>query len=241
MKKNSLLIAAFFLSFQTFLLAQKDTARLKQIEEKIEIISKYKEITDRDFQSKSISLDAKIDKAILDFDRQNSNVQILGLIGIIGGLASIIGGYFWVLGLIRTKVDEQITNLLETEKDKFKQLILSIDEEYQLRENKKIAVISNESIHFIDDFLNKSGFKQINHYSPNDTINADTDLIFLNNELGKLDDAFIKELADSKKLLFYFGGNKSFLYDAKNVNFANSRFQIYGNLINTLRYQNTIK
>ena len=67
-------------------------------------------------------------------------------------------------------------------------------------------------------------------------------LVFANNEDGKLDKSIVRQYLDKETALFYFG--KSGTWDYQNdapeisikINFANSRAQIYGNLMSSLEF-----
>lgn len=68
------------------------------------------------------------------------------------------------------------------------------------------------------------------------------DVVFANNDDGQLDKAVIREYVHEDTLLFYFGKSSSwdFANDtpeiSRKINYANSRAQIYGNLMSSLEF-----
>ena len=121
------------------------------------------------------------------------------------------------------------------------------NEEFRLKEEKAILVISktgNDDT-FMKSFFKGMGFGDVNYSRIDKVKNINRyDLILFNNEKEEKNadhslefDIVSKTKADA--VCFYFGSNKFELDEYKNkLNFANSRVQLYGNLINSLRWKN---
>ncbi len=73
------------------------------------------------------------------------------------------------------------------------------------------------------------------------------DVIFANNEDGTLDKAAIRQMVTEDKVFFYFGKAGTWDYQndtpeiSRKINFANSRAQIYGNLMSSLEFLELVK
>ena len=144
----------------------------------------------------------------------------------------------------KTKIDDKFDSFFISEKEKLIQLIDSQILENSLRKNKRILVLTatNQDDSYIRSFFLKMGFEKLSYISTDDyqSVSADIDLVFINNETN----TFSKQLIESYindtrgKLVFYFGAdriNPSWLSENK-VTTANNRVQLYGNLINALKY-----
>ena len=137
-------------------------------------------------------------------------------------------------------------------------LIQNLIEKYEevnvLKRKKRILIISSsptpKNVNFINSFFNNREFNfeklTTNVYQ---TPEKPFDIIFANNEDGKLSQNMLKEYLEKHAgtCLFYFGKvHWTYREDTEEnpdvhkindrVNLANSRAQIYGNLISTLKY-----
>lgn len=110
----------------------------------------------------------------------------------------------------------------------------------------KILVISgeNSSTAFLESFFDEKKFPNVKFkpeagFTPN--------VIFANNEDGTLDKAVVRQMVKEDMVLFYFGksGTWDFANDtpelSRKINFANSRAQIYGNLMSSLEFLELVK
>jgi len=124
------------------------------------------------------------------------------------------------------------------------------DLEEMLIKTKKIKIIGETPDNLIS-LLTQVGFLRKNLFTNADEEVKDFDVYFINNETGTLnlidESSRVTEL--SKKVhVFYFSSKRGELFPTEKlpyeerhrVNFATNPAQIYGNLINTLKYQHRL-
>jgi len=110
----------------------------------------------------------------------------------------------------------------------------------------KILVISGDSgsIVFLESFFDEKKFPNVK-FKPE--AGFAPSVIFANNEDGTLDKAVVRQMVKEDMVLFYFGksGTWDFANDtpelSRKINFANSRAQIYGNLMSSLEFLELVK
>lgn len=166
-------------------------------------------------------------------------------------LAIILASIFLVLNKLSPK---WYTNLIQKWVEKY-------EEVNRLKEGKKILVVNDEKFEnekFIKKFFDKKGFKNVRFVEKGSVEkilkSEDYDLIFANNEGEGLVQEELETWLKFKKysVLFYFGKpgswdyrkyehlNQTDLEFLERLNFANSRSQIYGNLLSTLNLHDTL-
>ena len=121
--------------------------------------------------------------------------------------------------------------------------------EKQLFETKKILIWGETDSNFIEGALKKIKF---NHKNITKDDTQDFDVLFINNLKGSLDkqdmiDKAKQCLTNDKICLFYYNATGVFFPNKDldestqdRINFATNAAQIYGNLLNTLKYQDKI-
>jgi hypothetical protein len=110
----------------------------------------------------------------------------------------------------------------------------------------KILVVSGEesSTAFLESFFDAKKFphvkfKQEPGFTPH--------VIFANNEDGMLDKAAVRQMVKEDMVLFYLGQSRTWDFEndtpelSRKINFANSRAQIYGNLMSSLEFLELVK
>ncbi len=126
-----------------------------------------------------------------------------------------------------------------------KKALEAIDEMNNLK-TAKILVVSNGDDTFLKSFFKEKKFDNIKFiqmpsaYQP--VSDFDYELVFGNNDNNALDKAELRKFVREDNLLFYFGKPSSWDFASdtpelsKKINFANSRAQIYGNLMSSLEF-----
>ncbi len=99
---------------------------------------------------------------------------------------------------------------------------------------------------FLKDFFAEKKLTQVKFLPISDTVIPVTDfrykIVFANNEDANLNKALVREYVKNGQAIFYFGPQGSWDYSVdtleikRQINFANSRAQIYGNLMSTLQF-----
>jgi len=254
--------AKFFIYFLSLFLclsiiptiAQKNDS-LEELNNRVKILEGQKENLDK----QSELLQDKFDIETKDFSTiakeikvdQKINNWIVYLIGFFG-IGSLISFWGLVKKHIEKKVKEKAEKLInEVYKEKEREILEMAkkqNEEFQLKEKKSILIISKNKDEepFMEKFFNDMEFSTPEHQSLREVNNLKKfDLILFNNEKQEIDHSDILNIITKTKfdtLCFYFGSDR---FDGKEfkdrVNFANSRVQLYGNLINSLRYQSLLK
>lgn len=110
----------------------------------------------------------------------------------------------------------------------------------------KILVLSGEksSNEFLQSFFEEKKFPNV-RFKPEKGFTPD--VIFANNEDGTLDKDVVRQSVKEDMVLFYFGKAGSWDWQndtpeiSRKINFANSRAQIYGNLMSSLEFLALVK
>lgn len=194
--------------------------------------------------------------------------QLSGYKETVQWLSGALVGLVAAFGLIYYFLDESYKKKLETKVAEFDQKLTTrlteifnenesvvnsiLDKanvEKQLFDNKKILIWGEEDATFIESALRKIKF---NHKNITKDETQDFDVLFINNLKGSLDK---KDMIDKAKAclendnicLFYYNASGIFFPNKDldestqdRINFATNAAQIYGNLLNTLKYQDKI-
>jgi hypothetical protein len=172
-----------------------------------------------------------------------------------------IGLIIWLRNYAMKKAKEMVNNEFNNKADDIEKLVKEKNEEFQLRHNKKILIVtpdySNED--HLKKFMQKMDFKIENikyqPFKPTIDITENYDIVIFNDENG-LSDSKSYDYQEQKNgieeylskfpeetMPFYFG-KKHIENINKNSNkiiaFVNTRTQLYGNLMNALRYQDKL-
>lgn len=239
-----------------FVQAQQSTdARLRTLENKVSMLeqSAQAKATELDgkFANKAGELDNKFQELTLQFRENTSFVYIFAIAFASGTVLTLVVGWFSLLRklpkIAEQKVQDKFEALFERDKEKLIALIKQQDIDTQLREHKRIIVLhaADADLSFLKRFFDDKDqrfkqieYKRIDDYAPS----SEHDLVFFHNDNGDLDKAKIVETANRtppRAVCFYFGSGR---VDTpgdldRRFAFANARTQLYGNLMNALRYQ----
>lgn len=237
--------------------------QVKNLEEKNEKLEKEIRIWQKNIEMESKGLDNKSlfmenNLNLIKEEIRTEQTKINGLFTFLFGLIGFIGiGGFWRIKKYVNKraqeYAEKIINKLFPEKEKeLIEMIKKQNEEFQFKEKHSLLVVSNKEG---DELFLRRFFKEMK-FNPK-KIDYETldkcktkrsikeDLVFFNNEEKTMEHDVLLDILSKTKdtsLCFYFGPDR---FDGKEfkdkVNFANSRVQIYGNLINSLRYKSLLE
>lgn len=252
MRKIKLIILLGFVVLYTNSLcqAQDNTKEIDQLENRIEILEKRSELLNERFQTKSESLDLKFQKEAAQL---NEDHTILKWLLILFGSVSIFGfmiGYYRILNkaekIAEEKIEMKLSQFFEEKKENFKSLIDQQVEENKLKLNSHIQVLTpkDDDQQFAKNFFVEMGFKHVEYDTVGASLNIGSvpDLVFINDEECKVDEVTIKKYIDElprEVVFFYFGKGKIDLRHDR-LAYANSRLQVYGNLMNALTYQSLL-
>lgn len=236
--------------------AQQSTdTRLRALENKVSLLeqSAQAKATELDgkFANKAGEMENKMRENLL---AQREEFFWAKAVAITGGSVSVIAVIIAIISFARKihviaeqKAQEKFDALFDRDKDKLLALIKQQDIDTQLREQKRIIVLhaADADLSFLKRFFDDKDqrFKQIEYKRIDDyTPSPEHDLVFFHNDNGDLDKTEIVKIAGStpsRAVCFYFGpGRVDTLGDLdRRFAFANARTQLYGNLMNALRYQ----
>ncbi|UCH97776.1 MAG: hypothetical protein JSV88_13235 [Candidatus Aminicenantes bacterium] len=145
------------------------------------------------------------------------------------------------------EIMKKIAYYFDTEESNLQRLVEEADLN-RLKNKMSILVLSpvRADISFIKDFFKRARFPNVNfQYTDNITNLKSANMVLFNNDDGKFDHKEILNIIAKTKddvYCFYFGQNRFESGDYKDrVSFANTKLQLYGNLINALRYQEFMK
>jgi len=235
----------------------KVTKRVEQLEEHNEMINeKFQMLSEKitnKFGIESQKIDLEIGQIKNKLEGDISYIKIIGYtvgsVTILGLIISIIALYRKIYKVAAQKVEDKFETLFNENREKLIRLIQLQDEELQLKQNKKIIVLSGEvsSDSFLRSFFATKGFRNVRFEVLKQPIEfAESDVVLFNNEDNKLDKKLIQERASKtpkETVCFYFGASRiEFQPEIDNrVAYANSKMQLYGNFMNALKYQELLR
>ena len=241
--KEKVVLMIFLLFMTNLCLAQKDSLKLKSLEDRIQIIEGFKENTKEGLKIDFTKLETKL-------NRDYSHLETCGYVFGSLSLVLIIGACWKGKAYVDEKIKEKFDKIITEYENHILEVIRKEDIEQKLILKKKILVLTakNGDDAYLRKFFKAMKFSIDNvNYEKVDTYKVydNYDLIFINNEAGDFDEnlteTYFKE-SNSTSVLFYFGSNTKVTPEQKNrMGFANSKPQIYGNLINLLKYQDILK
>jgi hypothetical protein len=215
--------------------------QLKKINEKIQIVELKKEV---DSAKEGIK------------DTRNLLYWIVGIgICIFGIVVSafaalythFLNKYHKSRMLAEREIRERIAYYFDTEESNLQRLVEEADLN-RLKNKMSILVLSpvRVDISFIKDFFKRARFPNVNfQYTDKITNLKSANMVLFNNDDGKFNHKEILNIIAKTKddvYCFYFGQGRFESGDYKDrVSFANTKLQLYGNLINALRYQEFMK
>jgi hypothetical protein len=196
----------------------------------------------------------KLEKFVTDAINENNkdiegSKKLLSFVLFIGlpiTLLSLIGLYFGAIKKARKEVKDKIEGIVEKNRDELIRLIDSQEFDTKLRTNKRILVLGASDVANTDlkSIMEKMKFQNLRFRTVNNyTAFQDYDLIVFNNGDGTfpqqvITDYIIREGNDHIAFVAYTTKN---LDRHDKLNFANSRFTLYHNILNTLKYSEVLK
>ena len=234
-------------------------ANIADLQKRIATLEDQRDLLKKDFENKKNELANAItaQKNQLDKDanqlRENikKKYYLLGLGAIIFGsvaLISIITTFLRLRSFIEKSMRKVIGKVLNDRKDLILKLVAEQDTELKLREQKRVLVLTpagSDDI-FFRNFLTGTGFSNADFQtSKGDYSDSEADIVILNDKDNLFDkgriQALLRELP-RRTIRFYFGHSQIDVPEPyKDITaFATAPTQLYGNLMNALRYQSVL-
>jgi hypothetical protein len=137
-----------------------------------------------------------------------------------------------------------VATLLEVNRDKILALIKSQEIEQNVKQNSKIHVItaSEEDKAYLERFFEEVGIAKVSYAigKPYQPIASDIDLVIFDDHRDtKADHDLFNEYiqnSDDEKPLFVFFGKHFNAINREKVNYSNSKFTLYNQVVNSLKY-----
>ncbi len=238
------LFAMILLLFLSSSLAAQEKDSLQVLEERIEVLERQKEQMEKDFELESRELTQKAQQIELDLKGKFFWLGLFASTTIISLFVLLFTLYRHAKKIASSKIEDLFEDLFNEDRSKLVQMINSLDEEVLLKKQSSIVVFSprRAPLNFLKDFFREFDFKNVRFYSIEEKADLKkVDVVFLNNENEQLSIAEILQQAENspQETVFFLFGKKYLTTEelSGRIAFANSRMQLYGNLINALRYQ----
>lgn len=221
-----------------------------------DLLNKQLEMIEADLQNSFTAKSLEIDKKNLEIEKHFKTSWAVIFFGILGGVAGLFAIFFSLRKYIENqamqmaskKVTEDISELIEVNKNQLEQLIDTHNLEKKLRKEKHILAIveTEQDKKGLEDFFKDVGIDRVSYrvnepYSPPE---PHIDLVLFRdtrdkNNYQEIHDFFKKYIENSARdnLLFIYYGSNQLDYSKEYVNFANSKFTLYNQIINSLTYQ----
>lgn len=226
--------------------------RIKILEGQKDNLNKQSELLQEEFKLKAGNLDAKFTENKLSIDQDLATVRWMIYAFGLGLIGTLIGYLFYFKNFIQKrteaiaeeKIDSLLSNIVEHKKQELIHLIRSQDLENELRQKSLILVLCESEADKASMLLFFEAVKIKNvDYELSETFKtpaSNYDLIIFNDyrDTKKNHDLFeeyIKELANTN-MLFIFFGNRFNTPNRDKVNFANSKFTLYNQIMNSLKF-----
>ncbi len=249
MKKIKVIsLFCLFLLQSNYMLSQ-NSAKLNptDIERRLSTLENYKENIDN---VSKIEVQAAKEELKKEFDSDYKNVRnLLALILGLGLPATLYTVYMMFWGVnkkMKNLINEKIETIVEHKREEIIKLINNQEFEKNLKNNKKLLVISenedaqDEIKRMMSNFKFKNLAFRINKSFQNI---PEHDLIIFNNCDDSLTQQDINEFMDSitDEDTYFVAYTSKQLERNPRLNFANSKFTLYHNILTTLSFVETLK
>ncbi len=249
--KNTLIFISVFIFTQIHPVFGADADnlnhRIDSISQRLERIEKSWDNLQKGFENKKEELKSSNEKEFIRFEKEYRNNYWYSLFGSfsLGAIVAIISLYLSIGKIIKHNLIELFQCELHDNRHILIDMITRKEKDIKLKTKKKILIVSPEGsdLSFFKKALSTWGFTNVDYKYLSEKYQFDSaDVVIFNNWDHKFklieDVNKIIETSPETTLKFYFGpriGESSEL-----ANFANSKSQLHGNLMNTLQYHEVL-
>ncbi len=236
---------------------------VQQLEQRVQQLEAQNNLLKESYQNKKDALEADYKKKLdaLNVEMREIRQQVredsllikvfFGTFVIIG-ISIIVSAWQGAKTFAERQAAKMIEDVFDKKKEDFLRLVEKQNTEKQLRQTKRILVLTPDghSKTFLEEFFRESEFQPpyFESFTLADKIDfSNYDVVLFNNDDGKSFSKDRTEIVETirkmpeKTLAFYFGGQPNvMLEDTTKFASANFRSQLYGNLVNALRYQDLL-
>jgi len=188
----------------------------------------------------------EIEKQMDKVDESKKTLELLLYFGIPGTIVSLVIVFFTCITYSRKLINKRIEDLVEQKRDSIIRLIETEAFDQKLLNNKQLLVISGteETEEQMKKFLLKLKFKKVKYRRVGDLDTLpDYDLMIFNTPDGGVPQETIDELMDRSQDEddCYVAFTHDHLRRDPKLNFSNSRFTLYHNILTTLKFAELVK
>jgi hypothetical protein len=245
--KNLLFMLFMLFCFNVLAEKQNIDTNISKFENRIEILEGQKENLEDNYSNKIESLNIKYDQSISNLNNKLYwciSIGIATIILIIGGCIKI---YRSALKFAQKEIEKRLTNLLKDNENNIRKLINSMEIDNRIKNNKSILVLCRtiENKDYCQKLFDEFDFKHVNtKLIENYKELTGYDLKVIDNHSNKFSNELIEEFinkSSERELFLYFGEyNPKLKKHHDKINFANTKFTLYTNLINLLKFSEAI-
>lgn len=231
------------------------TIRIESLEDELANQNKKLELSERElqvlFKEKQMVQDTEFNSLSNKLKEDYDLIKQLSFWGLGLTVSSLIALFFGGKKYIQGKLNEKFDKIISEQESNIIEIVESHDIEKRILRTRTAVVLTaeNEDEAFIKNFFNKIGFnrdnitfKKVNNHQDI----GEVDLIFVNNDNdhfeSSLIDDYFNNSSDNTVLFYYNTTRKTYNNNSvsNRMSFANSPTQIYGNMINLMKYQQVI-
>lgn len=234
-------IFTLLLLFPLFIFGKDDSTKISQIDKRLTILEQYKQMmtehSKMEYEKSAKKLEDKND------EQTNTIILTFGTFIVIAlGALGLNAFNFWNLNKkIEGKINTRIESIIEQNREDILSLVKDEGYEKNLKKTKKILVISSsqEAEEQIKHTFSKFDFLNVRYrVRGNFEIIPESDILVFNNLNGELEQVFIDQiiLDVNDEDICYIGYTNIPLRKHDQFNFANSKFTLYHNILNSLRF-----
>jgi hypothetical protein len=186
-------------------------------------------------------VDEKVDESLKEIEESKKILALLLYLGIPATVISLLIAYFGAISKSKKIMVEKIEKIIEHKKEEIIAIIETQEFDTKLKKEKKLIVISqtSESQEMIKNLISRFQFRNVTYtilanYQPLEEFDL---LIFDNLEQAEID----QYVADNTDACFVAYTKKRLENRNDRLNFSNSAFTLYHNILSSLKYSTIIK
>jgi len=228
----------------------KTDPEIKALEERISKLEGYKIDIATQADARAETLKNQVEKDVRDglkeIEDSKETLDLLVKLGIPLTIGGFILGYIGVFFYIKKRVTTRIASIIEKKRDDIIRLVETETFDNKLRNTKKILAISadEDGSERIGTFLRKLKFKHVLCRTVGGfTELPDHDLMVFNMPNGELNQQQVDQLMamNDDEDTHYVAYLKGRLEPNDRLNFSNSQFTLYHNILSTLKYVEVVR
>lgn len=226
--------------------------RIEVLEGQKENLDKQSELIQKNIEGKAAQLDNQFNSNKIEIDKKLQTVDIIISVFGLGLIGTIIGFFITFKNFITKKaeevaekrINETIGSIIENNKNQIIDIVKSQDLEQQIRQESKILIVSdalataNETKMFLQEIGFKTGNLDVVTSEKFSKPTKEFDLIILDDhKITKSHHDIFREFTEKVNVYFVFYGDRFDATRREKLNFANSTFTLYSQIVSTLKFK----